>query len=232
MDASKLPITGPCPIDLDAIGFDRTGESAHCTHCEKTVHNLSNLSQTEVRAFLKANAGQKVCVSYRRSSEGVVRFKEGSERRAPAPPPASVVPVSRLRRASSARLPGAVGLAAALAACTPVDNPSAGTPTVEATQPKKVEHTDPPKVETPPPHQVLAGMMAVPDKPAKPELPVDVDGEMVVPEEIVDGEIEVVPDYPSDVEVEGGMDVPPDAPCDPSAKPGAAPTKTHAVNKK
>lgn len=119
MDSAKLPISGPCPIDLDAIGFDRTGKTSHCAHCDKNVHQLSNMTRKDARAFLTEHAGQKLCVSYRRDTTGKVMFKQ------PAPP-TNVVSLSRVRdsgrrvaaRRSTLAAAG-VALAAALAACTP-----------------------------------------------------------------------------------------------------------------
>lgn len=108
MDSSKLPITGPCPIDLDAIGFDRSSKVSHCTHCDKNVHNLSTMTESAARAFLREHAGEKMCVTYARNKEGVVQFE----------PEPQIVPLSRLARRSAATAAG-FGLAAALAACTP-----------------------------------------------------------------------------------------------------------------
>ncbi len=119
MDSSKLPITGPCPIDLDAIGFDRTGTRSHCSHCEKSVHILSNMTRREASALLREKAGQRICVSYARDASGTIQFKS-------EPPPAQIVPLSRLQRGKPSVRPTAaavagLGLAAALAACTPHD---------------------------------------------------------------------------------------------------------------
>lgn len=190
MKSQNLPITGPCPIDLDAIGFDRASKQAHCTHCDKSVHNLSNMSRDEAAAFLKQNAGKKLCVSYARRTDGTILFR--------APPP-SVVPLSRVRASARRAMPAAaaLGLVAALAACTPHgDDPARSNPAkIEQHQPNKVE---PPKVEVPDPDRdpiPLAGMMPIPEK-IEPEI---VDGEMPIPEKIE--------------QIEGRMKVP-DEPCD------------------
>lgn len=116
MDAANVQITGPCPIDLDAIGYDRASKEAHCTHCVKSVHNLSAMTESDARTLLKANVGRKICVTYTRAADGQIRFTP------PKPVAAAVVPLSRLRRSRPAAAAG-LGLAAALAACTPVDNP-------------------------------------------------------------------------------------------------------------
>jgi hypothetical protein len=190
MKSQNLPITGPCPIDLDAIGFDRASKQAHCGHCDKSVHNLSNMSRDEAASFLKQNAGKKLCVSYARRTDGTILFKG---------PPPSVVPLSRVRASARRAMPAAaaLGLAAALAACTPhgSDEPGRANPAkVEQHQPNKVE---PPKVEPDRVEIQLAGMMPIPEK-IEPE-PEIVDGEMPIPEKIE--------------QVEGRMKIP-DEPCD------------------
>ncbi len=193
MQSAKLPITGPCPIDLDAIGFDRTAKQAHCAHCDKAVTNLSNMTRDEARAFLERNAGKKLCVSYGRQADGTIVFK----------PEPTVVPLSRVRgSAKRAALPtaAAMGLAAALAACTPHKADREPEPTPIEVQPTK--KAEPPQPEPEYPEPVVAGMMEVPR-------------DVVPPTEMVDGEMEV----PSRIEqVEGGVKIVPtafvDEPCD------------------
>jgi hypothetical protein len=191
MNSQNLPITGPCPIDLDAIGFDRSAKQAHCAHCDKSVHNLSNMTRDEAGAFLRANAGQRLCVSYRRGGDGAIRFL-------PAVPD-TVVPLSRVRAsARRAVVPtaAAFGLAAALAACTPHGPDPAPRP-----NPTKIETHDPGKVEPREPEQVMAGLMPVP--------------EVVEPEEVLDGDVAI----PENIEqLEGQVRIDPaqipDEPCD------------------
>lgn len=191
MHADALPITGPCPIDLDAIGFDRASKVSHCTHCVKSVTNLSNMTKDEAREFLKEHKGEKLCVSYARGEDGKIRFR-------PEPEPA-LVPVSRLRprpvvvpqpvlaaqpielaprRASrAAGFVAALGVSAALAACTPHGEP----PRNDAERVEKVEMVEgkmevPKKIiELTPPQEVVAGGLMVPPE-------VMVDGEMAVPD--------------------------------------------------
>lgn len=172
MLADKLPITGPCPIDLDAIGFDRTAKVSHCTHCVKNVTVLSNMTKGEAREFLREHKGQTLCVSYARDEDGRIRFR-------PEPEP-ELVPVTRLapRRpvARAAGFAAAFGVAAALAACAPHGEPPRDT-TVVAKSDRNVE-----------------GGMRVPDpkvlderKPIVEPQDVMVDGEMAVPDpELVD----------------------------------------------
>lgn len=112
MDSSKLPITGPCPINLDAIGYDRDSKVSHCSHCDKNVHNLSRMTETAARAFLREHAGEKLCVTYARRKDGEVQFE----------PEPQIVPLTRLFRRPAAAA-ASLGLAAALAACTPHNDP-------------------------------------------------------------------------------------------------------------
>jgi hypothetical protein len=184
MDSQKLPITGPCPIDLDAIGFDRGSKRAHCQHCSKDVHNLSNMTEAEAGRFLRTVAGTKVCVSYGRDAAGRIQFA------APAAAPTNLVPLSRVR-ARRAALPAAagVGLAAALAACTPHDNADAHKPKIEV-----VDHDVDPSVH-------MAGAVAIPDNISTVTPP--------EPVEVLDGEIEAPP-VPEPIEmVEGKIEAPP-----------------------
>jgi hypothetical protein len=190
MHADALPITGPCPIDLDAIGFDRSGKVSHCTHCVKSVTNLSNMTKDEAREFLKEHKGEKLCVSYARGNDGKIRFR-------PEPEPA-LVPVTRLRprpavapqpviasqpvvelaprRASrAAGLIAAFGVSATLAACTPHGDPPRNdverVEMVEGNMKVPTVVVEPPQPETVP----MAGAAEIPQE-------IMVDGEMAVPD--------------------------------------------------
>lgn len=195
MHANQLPITGPCPIDLDAIGFDRSGRVSHCTHCSRNVHILSNMTKGEARRFFQQNKGKKLCISYAKDSDGSIRFR-------PEPTPApTLVPVARLRRRPSraAGLAAALGVSAALAACTPHAEPeSRPDAVVEVETPEVVEHT---KV-TPPTVEPVRTVVTPPE-------PMPLAGAAVIPEDVMmEGEIEV-----PDPDAMGK-----DEPCDRSAK--------------
>jgi hypothetical protein len=115
--ARDLEIRRPCPTRLDPQRADGGVKSWYCGHCEKSVHVLSNMTQSEARAFLAAREGQDLCVTYAVRRDGTIRF-------APEPAPArdrSVVPVGALVRRRHAL--AAAGLGLALAACAPHDNP-------------------------------------------------------------------------------------------------------------
>jgi hypothetical protein len=193
MDSKKLAITGPCPIDLDAIGFDRTAKKAFCTHCRKNVINLSNMTRPEAKAFLTEHAGQTLCVSYARGEGGHIKFQ---------PEATSVVPLSRVRRRPVPSRPAAAGAAAAglalsLAACTPHGK----APERSLDRTEELDHGTARPVIPPtrPIEPVMAGAVPVPEQ--------ILDGEVAIPEDIVEGNMKV-PEDPPTVE---------DEPCD--AKP-------------
>lgn len=199
MKSENLPITGPCPIDLDATDFDRSATRAHCAHCEKDVHNLSQMTEAQARDFLRTVAGKKVCVSYARDGGGKIRFA----------PQTNVVPLTRVRARSRAAAAVGIGLAASLAACTPHENDRVQKPAIE--------------VKTKPAGVVTAGEAVVPTEPPAhrlPPPPIDpnemVDGQTVVPDvEMVEGEIEAPPIEPAEF-VRG--EIAAVQPCDPKTK--------------
>lgn len=200
MDSTNLPITGPCPIDLDAIGFDRSSKRSHCSHCEKNVHVLSNMTEREARAFMTENAGKNLCVSYARTKDGTVQFKPE--------PPSQIVPLARLSRRPAAAAAG-LGLAMALAACTPHSDPPknvVGEMVPEAIEVvdggiEMKEPCDNPKKKPDgdrEPLEMVEGEMPIEEPPLA--------GAMVVPEpppetDQVDGEMEIVPPEPKDGEM-------------------------------
>lgn len=115
--SKDIHIPEPCHADWDAMRPEERGK--FCFDCRKKVHDLSAMTKGEARDFLRDNACNDICVSYEHDQDGNLMFE------APAPPPAPVVPLSRLRhpRKLAATVAG-VGMAAALAACAPhSDNP-------------------------------------------------------------------------------------------------------------
>lgn len=181
MDAKKLPITGPCPVDFDRSTFDAGAARRFCDHCQKSVHNLSAMSRDEAKSFLRENAGKKLCVTYRHDKSGAIAFKKV----APSTTPADIVPAASLvRHHRPARsLPvlngrgvaprsAAMGLAAALAACTPHAEPQ--------TEPEP-EHQPIVVIETEPEPEPLAGAVAIPEIEPDPEPEIEVEGEMRMP---------------------------------------------------
>lgn len=96
MHRRSLPIAQPCHEDFDAM--EPQGSRRFCDRCQTPVHDLSAMTRTEARDFLRQRQGQQVCVRYRTESDGTLRF-------APAPPARAAVPVL-------------VAMAGLMAACT------------------------------------------------------------------------------------------------------------------
>ncbi len=102
MRADDIRIPEPCHEDWGRMLPEERGW--HCRLCSKHVHDLSSMTETQVRALLAS--GQDICVAYDVDRSGDIVF---------APEP--VVPIARLVRRPAAA--AAAGLALALAACTP-----------------------------------------------------------------------------------------------------------------
>lgn len=128
MDSRDLELSRPCPIDLDSLGVDRSQKRVFCSHCSAHVTDISKMREDEASAFVAANRGSGVCISYLRDGEGNVRFADseprgelGAEdvlaRSRPAPPLVPLVPLERLRHPAVRRAAAVAALA--LAACTP-----------------------------------------------------------------------------------------------------------------
>jgi hypothetical protein len=128
-----VAIQSPCPTTLDPERAAGGVRSWYCGHCEKAVHVLSNMTESEARSFLAANEGKDVCVTYAVKPDGTIRFK--------TPAPAPIVPVASL--AKRRRVVAAAGLGVALAACAPHENANVVKPTIVL--------ADTPTAETKPP---------------------------------------------------------------------------------
>jgi hypothetical protein len=123
----SVRIQKPCPVQLDPARAANGVRSWHCGHCDKAVHVLSNMTESEARTFMAESAGKDVCVTYAVRKDGSIRF-------APEPvaaPVVPLVPVSSLMRRRHAAA-AAVGLGLALAACAPHENPKHERPTAVA----------------------------------------------------------------------------------------------------
>ncbi len=110
LSSKDLEIETPCPINLDRKLSDGRHRAWGCSHCEKTVHVLSSMTERKAREFLREHEGQTLCITYMKGADGEIRFQ----------PEEPVVPVSRLIRRRGV---AAAGFAAALAACTPTEAP-------------------------------------------------------------------------------------------------------------
>lgn len=134
----QVRIQKPCPVQLDPARAANGVRSWHCGHCDKAVHVLSNMTESEARQFMADSAGKDVCVTYAVRKDGSIRF-------AAEPVVAPVVPLvpatSLVRRRHAAA--AAVGLGLALAACAPHENPKIDRPTPVAVDTPIVNPTPP-----------------------------------------------------------------------------------------
>lgn len=114
MLVDDVRIQNPCHEDWSAM--DGAGARRYCGACERHVHDLSAMTESQARSLVQAAGatGERLCVRYSVTREGSIRF-------APPPPPAPTLVQIRPRTATP-RPPALAraGLAAALlAACTP-----------------------------------------------------------------------------------------------------------------
>jgi hypothetical protein len=72
----RLPIADPCHENWDAMSGD--GPRRFCESCQTQVTNLSEMSEGEAKAFMRAKAGKNVCVRYRSDRGGNIKFKTAS----------------------------------------------------------------------------------------------------------------------------------------------------------
>ena len=184
MDSRDLELSRPCPIDLDSLGVDRRQKRVFCSHCSAHVTDISKMSEVEAEAYVAANRGSGVCISYLRDEEGNVRFADsrdvggamsGPEERASIPRPVpSLVPLERLRHPAVRRAAAVAALA--LAACTPHGDHD--DPYVESIDDVVMERTDreiplaEEPSELPPVVEALPEIVEVPEEPCEPEVPV------------------------------------------------------------
>ena len=212
--ARDVEIRRPCPVRLDPARAEGGVRSWYCGHCEKSVHVLSNMTESEARTFMAERAGQDLCVTYAVRRDGSIRFApEPAQARAPELVPARAL----LRRRNAA---AAVGLGLALAACAPHDNPQVESGMRIADPPVHVRDARPTipdasaRIE---PDEVLVdGDVGMREPPPPPPPP--------VPEDLVDGQValELPPPPPA-----GGITAAPlpaddeiaDEPCDAPARP-------------
>jgi hypothetical protein len=160
-----VAIRRPCPVDLPET-FRGGANERHCGHCNKTVHLLSSRTETEAREFLQQHQGQDICVTYLVDDQGKIQFQREPD----------VVP---LRALSRRRVPAvaAAGLAIAMAACAPHDNPRVETTAMVVATPETAPKTDTPAkipdepcdTKRPDPPVMMAGAIA-PTPPPPPKV--------------------------------------------------------------
>ena len=70
MKRDEINITEPCHADWGEMTGDSTRR--HCAQCDKSVHNLSDMTEPEAQAVLKQ---PNVCVRFQASTDGQIRFQ-------------------------------------------------------------------------------------------------------------------------------------------------------------
>lgn len=78
MDRHKLVISNPCPKDFESMHGN--GPRRFCDHCQKHVHNLSDMTRDEAVELLRENASSHLCVVYRFDASDRVVFREDAPR--------------------------------------------------------------------------------------------------------------------------------------------------------
>ncbi|MCX4244279.1 hypothetical protein [Paraliomyxa miuraensis] len=160
MRSQDIQIPEPCHADWDAMRPEDRGK--FCLQCQTKVHDLSAMTRDEARAFLRGNVGNDVCVSFEHHEDGALVFRQ------PAPRPAPIVPLSRLRRPRVVAAGMAVGMAAALAACAPHGEPQVRSHAAEATVFQESSVVIP--VGEAAPAEPLAEVETVEDEPCDPQV--------------------------------------------------------------
>ncbi len=191
MRATRLPITGPCPVDLERQGAD--GAVRFCEHCDKDVHVLSAMTRGEAGDFLREHAGERMCLSYRVDAEGRIVFRDDC---APAPDlrGGNLVPLSRLTGRGEARRTAAfvpraaagLALGTLVAGCTPHGEPEQNGSVIEVVEPARFG--------------VITSEPVIPDRPEKLVPEYEVDGDMEIPQIEALGDV-AVPEEPCEPEV-------------------------------
>lgn len=69
-----IEIKKPCPADWDAMTGDE--QSRFCSQCQKSVHNISEMTAEEAASIL-CKPGQKACIRITRAQDGSIRTKSG-----------------------------------------------------------------------------------------------------------------------------------------------------------
>lgn len=193
---SELEIESPCPITLSRELSDGRYRAWDCSHCQKTVHVLSAMTEREARVFLKNNEGKDLCITYMAGEDGEIRFQ-----------PEKIVPLSRLVRRRSA-VAAAATMAVALAACAPTqpEVPVDDTPVTAIEVESPTERTQ---------HTSMADLVAEARDKAK-AVEVDEDEPCETEETVTNVEVGGKPiDDPKAVPLPGGIGIPEVAPTPP-----------------
>jgi hypothetical protein len=73
MRRTHLPIANPCHEDWDAMHPVERGR--FCDSCDKSVFDLSSMTEAEASETLREHAGQRICVRYCHDTAGTIRFR-------------------------------------------------------------------------------------------------------------------------------------------------------------
>jgi hypothetical protein len=76
-DLSK-PVTTPstCPLKWGTVDNDQ--EKWFCEHCQHHVHNLSSMTHSEAKRFMKPSSSERLCISFLQDEQGRAIFKQPS----------------------------------------------------------------------------------------------------------------------------------------------------------
>ncbi|QYK54038.1 MAG: hypothetical protein KF824_03880 [Fimbriimonadaceae bacterium] len=77
-DKNDVRIAKPCPKDWNEMTGD--DQSRFCSHCEKSVHNLAEMSANDAEQLL-CNTSGRVCIRMVRGPQGSFKTKQGWFRR-------------------------------------------------------------------------------------------------------------------------------------------------------
>jgi hypothetical protein len=72
----QLPIVGHCEDFVPQAGA--ADEGGFCERCRKQVHDVSAMHESQLRRFLAARVGTRVCLSYRTDAHGQLRLRPES----------------------------------------------------------------------------------------------------------------------------------------------------------
>ena len=73
MKNEDLEIAEPCSKAWGEMRGDE--KRRHCDHCDKSVHNISEMTEAEATALVSGDF-ERVCVRYRCDSGGEIEFKD------------------------------------------------------------------------------------------------------------------------------------------------------------
>jgi hypothetical protein len=74
MTRDDVPLEFDCPQDLSVM--PRVEGHIHCLSCERSVYDLSSMTQPEAQALLKAYEGEPLCVQYLCEPDGAMVFSD------------------------------------------------------------------------------------------------------------------------------------------------------------